>query len=72
MKKSHTNSKVHNVQKLVNEVWPNYKLQAKFDKELDVTVSKRIEDELQIVTRDKSRALSIFSKVNLALQLLST
>ena len=41
-KKSHTSTKVQSVQKLVNEVLQNYKLQAKFDKELDIIVSKRI------------------------------
>ncbi|KAG5888931.1 hypothetical protein JTB14_006299 [Gonioctena quinquepunctata] len=60
-KKSHTNTKVQNVQKLVNEVWRNYKLQAKSDKELDIIVFKRIE-ELQAATKNKSNLLHFFSK----------
>lgn len=63
-KKSHTNTKVQNVQKLVNEVWRNYKLQAKSDKELDIIVSKRIEEELQAATKNKSNLLRFFSKVS--------
>lgn len=51
-KKSHTNTRVQNVQTLVNEVWRNYKLQAKSDKELDIIVSKRIEEELQATTKN--------------------
>ncbi|XP_049866451.1 uncharacterized protein LOC126367090 [Pectinophora gossypiella] len=61
-KKSHTGTKVQNVQKLVNEVWRNYKLQAKTDKELDIIVSKRIEEELQAATKNKSNLLHFFSK----------
>ncbi|KAG5893766.1 hypothetical protein JTB14_005433 [Gonioctena quinquepunctata] len=61
-KKSHTNTKVQNVQKLVNEVWRNYKLQAKSDKELDIIVFKRIEEELQAATKNKSNLLHFFSK----------
>lgn len=64
LKKSHTNTKVQNVQKLVNEVWRNYKLQAKSDKELDIIVSKRIEEELQAATKNKSNLLRFFSKVS--------
>lgn len=64
-KKSHTNTKLQNVQKLVNEVWRSYKIQAKSDKELDIIVSKRIEEELQAATRNKSNILSFFSKVSL-------
>ncbi|KAG5875934.1 hypothetical protein JTB14_036467 [Gonioctena quinquepunctata] len=60
-KKSHTNTKVQNVQELVNEVWRNYKLQAKSDKELDIIVFKRIE-ELQAATKNKSNLLHFFSK----------
>lgn len=63
-KKSHTGTKVQNVQKLVNEVWRNYKLQAKSDKELDIIVSKRIEEELQAATKNKSNLLHFFSKVS--------
>ena len=63
-KKSHTSTKVQNVQKLVNEVWRNYKLQAKSDKELDIIVSKRIEEELQAATKNKSNLLHFFSKVS--------
>ncbi|CAH1106000.1 unnamed protein product [Psylliodes chrysocephalus] len=58
-KKSHTSTKV---QKLVNEVWRNYKLQAKSDKEIDIIVSKRIEEELQAATKNKSNLLQFFSK----------
>ncbi|KAG5893520.1 hypothetical protein JTB14_017230 [Gonioctena quinquepunctata] len=61
-KKSHTNTKVQNVQKLVNEVWRNYKLQAKSDKELDIIVFERIEEELQAATKNKSNLLHFFSK----------
>ncbi|KAG5878925.1 hypothetical protein JTB14_034434 [Gonioctena quinquepunctata] len=61
-KKSHTNTKVQNVQKLVNEVWRNYKLQAKSDKELDIIVFKRIEEELQAAIKNKSNLLHFFSK----------
>ncbi|KAG5877588.1 hypothetical protein JTB14_027190 [Gonioctena quinquepunctata] len=61
-KKSHTNTKVQNVQELVNEVWRNYKLQAKSDKELDIIVFKRIEEELQAATKNKSNLLHFFSK----------
>lgn len=63
-KKSHTNTRVQNVQTLVNEVWRNYKLQAKSDKELDIIVSKRIEEELQATTKNKSNLLRFFSKVS--------
>lgn len=63
-KKSHNNTKAQNVQKLVNELWRNYKLQAKSDKELEITVSKRIEEELQAATRNKSNLLHFFSKVS--------
>lgn len=63
-KKSHASIKVQNIQKLVNEVWRNYKLQAKSDKELDIIVSKRIEEELQTVTKKKSNLLHFFSKVS--------
>lgn len=63
-KKSHTSTKVQNVQKLVNEVWRNYKLQAKSDKQLDIIVSKRIEEELQAATNNKSNLLHFFSKVS--------
>ncbi|CAH1105641.1 unnamed protein product [Psylliodes chrysocephalus] len=59
-KKSHTSTKVQNVQKLVNEVWRNYKLQAKSDKELDIIVSKRIEEELQTATKNNSNLLHFF------------
>ena len=44
-KKPHLSTKVQNIQKLVSEVY--YKLQAKSDKELDIIVSKKIEEELQ-------------------------
>ncbi|CAH1988286.1 unnamed protein product [Acanthoscelides obtectus] len=63
-KKSHTSTKVQNVQKLVNVVWRNYKLQGKSDKELDIIVSKRIEEELQAATKNKSNLLNFFSKAS--------
>lgn len=52
IKKSHTNTKVQNIQKLA---W-------KSDKELDIMVSKIIEEELQVVTNNKSNLLRFFSR----------
>lgn len=42
----------------VNEGWRSYNLQANSDKELDVIVSNRIDEELQAATRNKSSQLN--------------